>query len=207
MAWQLNRCVTIFYYAEYSSFTHYNAYNAKGDYPLWPATQDYIHQAASPANRPENIQYDPEGDGTVIGSLGVHEHWNNASEKQYSDNLTGISGGIHLVSVPKSLVASEPIKYDPVPIHFETTSINQVKENKVRVYPNPFSEKITIELPSLSNQNVRVEIYDNSAKLLYNNQFGPNETIRLTDLGHLPKGIYVLKIIDNTNIYTATISK
>ena len=196
-----------FLFSEYSSFTHYNAFNAKGDYPLWPATQDYIRQAASSDNWPESIQYDPEGDGTVIGSLGVHERWNNELEKQYSTNLTGISGGIHLVSVPQGLVATVPVDYDPIPLHFESNSIDQIKENKVTIYPNPFSENITIKLPSLSIGNVNVEIYDNTAKMVYNSQFTPCQSIYLKNIGYLQNGIYFMKINDREKTYTISISK
>jgi hypothetical protein len=196
-----------FLYAEYLSFPHYNAFKAKADYPVWPAAQDYIHQAASSAYWPKSIQYDPEGDGTPIGSLGVTEHWNNSDSKQYSNNLTGISGGIHLVSVPQGLVASEPLQYDPVPLHFETTSINQLIENGLRVYPNPFSENLIVELSSPASQNVRIEIYDNSARLIYNRQFSPGKTIQLTDLGQFHKGTYIMKIILGTKTYTARINK
>ncbi len=82
-----------------------------GDYPLYAATQDYIHQAASPSEWPAGIVYDPENDGMPIGSLGVHEHWNGVEKKQYTGNL-GEPGGIHLVSVPGSLVAGSENIFD-----------------------------------------------------------------------------------------------
>ncbi|MBN2103082.1 hypothetical protein JW835_03480, partial [bacterium] len=40
-----------------------------------------------------------EGDGTRLSSLGVHEHWNNAADKQYSRNL-GTGEGIELINSP-----------------------------------------------------------------------------------------------------------
>lgn len=43
-----------------------------------------------------NPAYDPEGDGTPLKSLGVAEHWNNATDRQYSRNL-GKEEGIELV--------------------------------------------------------------------------------------------------------------
>jgi hypothetical protein len=59
--------------------------------------QDYLHEAALAENPPSGTFYDPEGDGTVMTSLGVHEHWNNPVDKQYSRNL-GSGAGIELVS-------------------------------------------------------------------------------------------------------------
>jgi hypothetical protein len=70
----------------------------KGPFPRWPAVDDYLHQAADPANWPTDFEYDPEDDGIALTSLGTHEHWNNAVDKQYSRNL-GTGDGIELVKV------------------------------------------------------------------------------------------------------------
>lgn len=60
---------------------------------------DYLHQAADSANWPKGIVYAPNGDGIPLPkSLGVHEHWNNPDDKQYSQNL-GKGEGIELVKV------------------------------------------------------------------------------------------------------------
>ncbi|MFO7668722.1 MAG: two-component regulator propeller domain-containing protein [Bacteroidales bacterium] len=67
---------------------------------------DYLHQAADPANWPDGILYDPDRSGTALASLGTHEHWNNAAKKQYSRNL-GRSEGIELISVPDTLVGGD----------------------------------------------------------------------------------------------------
>ena len=58
---------------------------------------NYLHEAALAGNPPSGTVYDPERDGTRLTSLGVHEHWNNATAKQYSRNL-GRSEGIELVA-------------------------------------------------------------------------------------------------------------
>ena len=56
--------------------------------------EDYLHEAALADNPPSGASYRPGGQR--LSSLGVHEHWNNASDKQYSRNL-GTSTGIELV--------------------------------------------------------------------------------------------------------------
>lgn len=43
----------------------------------------YMVEAAMADNAPSKTVYDPEGDGTTLKSLGVAEHWNNATEKKY----------------------------------------------------------------------------------------------------------------------------
>ena len=66
---------------------------------------DYMHQAADTANWPQDIIYDPDNSGKPIQVLGIHEHWNNQVDKQYSRNL-GTGNGIELVSIPENLVKS-----------------------------------------------------------------------------------------------------
>jgi len=71
----------------------------------WPDLADiayaekYLVEAALADNPPSKTFYDPERDGTRLKSLGVMEHWNNASEKKYSRNL-GKKYGIELFYVP-----------------------------------------------------------------------------------------------------------
>jgi len=196
-----------FLYSEYSSFKHYNPSKVLCDFPLWPAIDDYILQAASSAYWPKDIQYDPEGDGTILKSLGVHEHWNNEADKEYSDNLTGVSGGINLVSVPTTLVQSKSVDYDPIPSHFDNNSVVQLEQNKLRVYPNPFKGSFTVDLPTVNNQSVKVEIYDRAAKCVYSNQFNPTDIITVDNLDRLSSGIYIVKAIVGHKVYTASVSK
>lgn len=59
--------------------------------------EDYLHEAAQADAPPSGSFYDPTGLGTGLPSLGVHEHWNNPIDKQYSRNL-GTGDGIELVS-------------------------------------------------------------------------------------------------------------
>jgi len=63
---------------------------------LQGAAVDYLIEAALADNPPSETFYDPDNDGERMTSLGVHEHWNNPYEKQYSRNL-GTGNGIELV--------------------------------------------------------------------------------------------------------------
>jgi len=58
---------------------------------------NYLHEAALANRPPSGHVYDPEGDGTAMESLGVHEHWNNATDRKYSRNL-GAGKGIELLA-------------------------------------------------------------------------------------------------------------
>jgi hypothetical protein len=67
---------------------------------------NYLHEAALAAKPPSGTVYDPAQEGKPLASLGVHEHWNNATDRQYSRNL-GKSEGIELVTVarPRAVAA------------------------------------------------------------------------------------------------------
>jgi hypothetical protein len=80
---------------------------------MYEGVEDYLHEAALADNPPSGTFYDPENDGTPLAGLGVHEHWNNANDKQYSRNL-GTGDGIELVtpavSVGQDLVLSKTVE-------------------------------------------------------------------------------------------------
>jgi len=58
---------------------------------------NYLHEAALAEEPPSRTVYKP--DGHPIGSLGVHEHWNNTRDRQYSRNLSSEGKGIELVTI------------------------------------------------------------------------------------------------------------
>ena len=74
------------------------------DYPHMAGAGDYLHEAALADHPPSGTFYDPDHalNARRLASLGVHEHWNNPQERQYSRNL-GKAEGIELVHVgPKA---------------------------------------------------------------------------------------------------------
>ncbi len=125
-------------------------------YPYLTGTDDYMKQAADPSLWPAGITYDPEGDGTSPGSLGVHEHWNNPGDKQYSRNL-GTGNGIEL------------LKYASLPAdnyQDEITGMEKpLRAPGYKIYPNPFSRTLRIDLHTPAD--IRVSIYDLRGSLVF----------------------------------------
>ena len=66
----------------------------RSEMPLIKNADRHLHEAALANNAPSGTVYKP--DGVPLQSLGVHEHWNNATDKKYSRNL-GAGNGIELV--------------------------------------------------------------------------------------------------------------
>ncbi len=178
---------------------HYG-YGEFGDmaFPHIPAADDYLHQAADPENWPAGVVYDPEKDDSPLTSLGVHEHWNNHIDKQYSRNL-GENKGIELY------------------IPGQTTAVDKLLINERRNpslysnYPNPFknSTKIRYYIPGPSTVNLR--IYNLQGQLIKtlvnsNKPEGTYEVVWDKDGDHgsavLPGTyVYKLNVRDNHNSY------
>jgi hypothetical protein len=128
--------------------TEFTAGNPYGSYPQYEGTDDYLVQAADSSYWPDDIQYDPEKDGTVIGSQGVHEHWNDAINKQYSRNLA-TAEGIELLLINNN-----------------TTGIKAALDDKLRLfmlqanYPNPFNGATTISYELREAGFVQLEVHN-----------------------------------------------
>jgi hypothetical protein len=75
-------------------------------YDMQGGAEDYLHEAALAHDPCSGTFYDPDHTGIRLASLGVHEHWNNATDKQYSRNL-GAGRGIELIRL-----SSRPIRGD-----------------------------------------------------------------------------------------------
>jgi hypothetical protein len=62
------------------------------------SVDNYLHEMALAHDAPSKTTYDPAKTGKTLASLGVHEHWNNATDRKYSRNL-GKGAGIELINV------------------------------------------------------------------------------------------------------------
>ncbi len=125
----------------------YNGEHGKVDYPNMPGVDDYLHQAADSSWWPEGVIYDPEGDGTIIQSLGVHEHWNNPVDKQYTRDL-GTGEGIELIRIlhePNALEGNHVVNREFI-----------LHQN----YPNPFNPTTMIIYQLSMINNVELSIYN-----------------------------------------------
>lgn len=64
-----------------------------------PTVENYLHEAGLVGNPPSGTAY-TNGNGNTVENIGVHEHWNNSVDKQYSRNL-GKDEGIELIYLKK----------------------------------------------------------------------------------------------------------
>jgi hypothetical protein len=152
---------------------------------------NYLHEAALANNPPSGTIYRPN-DTTRLSSLGVHEHWNNASEKKYSRNL-GTGEGIELISV----------KHDWIP-----TGVNKLSDsnNGVVIYPIPASDIVHLKLNNQINGEGILALYAISGNLLYKEKiekYTSNYTKDISISKYI--GVLVLKISIGDQTFTKTI--
>jgi hypothetical protein len=155
------------------------------------AVDNYLHEAALADNPPSGTVYDPEHDGISLQSLGVHEHWNNATEKQYTRNL-GTGNGIELVSLTGTVTS---IQEEKRPSEFAL----------FQNYPNPFNPSTTITYHLSKRSTVSLDIFDAAGRKVANLAAGakPAGTSRVQfDGSSLPSGIYFYRLLTRDNVQT-----
>ena len=151
-------------------------------YPYYSGTADYLFQAADPENWAPGVIYDPEGDGSPLGSLGVYEHWNNAINKQYTRDL-GTGDGIELVKI----TASSP--GDPTAI-----DVRRIDSPDILIlYPNPLKGgNLNIEISNTSNKLSEIIITDIKGSQIYN--FRTSNKVVEIPVSAFSKGTYMVKV-------------
>jgi hypothetical protein len=167
--------------------TEFNGENQPENYPNWVGVDDYLHQAASNENWPEGIAYNPDGTGN-LKSLGVHEHWNNADEKQYSRNL-GFEKGIELKKISGKIVS---------------TPVLSIPDFTFHSYPNPFSDELMVSFVMAEPGSINLEIFTLNGKLVrtINSDYfteGRHELRLNTSFENLLPGTYILSLSGQTN--------
>ena len=165
--------------AEFTSDKHAETY------PQMVGVDDHLHQAADSADWPPGVRYDPENDGTVLGSLGVHEHWNNAVAMEYSRNL-GTGNGIELVKL-NTTVGIAHVSDNP-PQEF---LLNQN-------YPNPFNPSTAISFQVSAVSYVRLTVYDALGReiaTLVNGEKPAGSHTVTWNAQNFPSGVYVYRIV------------
>jgi hypothetical protein len=175
---------------EYTEGTHGDSLT----YPQLEGADDHLEQAADSNNWPDGFIYDPEDDGTPIPSLGVHEHWNNSWNRQYSRNL-GTGNGIELVSVPREYIGG-------IDEDIELLAKPTLLQNS----PNPFNISTSIRYNIPQTGEVILTVYNISgqkSKTLANETqlpgtYSVNWNAMLDNGTKAPNGVYIYRLIVTT---------
>jgi len=137
---------------------------------------NYLHEAALANQAPSKIVYDPEQDGIPLQSLGVHEHWNNETDKQYSRNLkTGT--GIELIKLSSSTATG-------------VSELN-AKTEKTTLYPNPIKRGEPLQILNIDNKINGFELINMKNQVVFKTEFTHQSVVIPQTVS---EGIYVAVI-------------
>ena len=90
-------------------------------------------------------------------------------------------------------ITEETTLYEEV-LNVSGTIFNQ---QNIKVFPNPTSDLIAVQLGGLVTDTLKVELYDASGKLLKTTTIYPGSTIAYFDVQTLYAGVYLIKITDD----------
>ena len=89
---------------------------------------------------------------------------------------------------------------------FEPTSIPfNMEENNLlsySIYPNPTSNKLTVDLGDLNGVNTIIKLYDASGKLIFEKESTLSQTI---DVSEFAKGMYSLELLTDEQVLRSQI--
>lgn len=152
--------------------TEYNGPATAQSRPNWFGVDDYLHQAADSALWPDGIIYDPDTNNILISSLGVHEHWNDSLNKQYTRNL-GTGDGIELYKAHE----------------IQTGMVETGEAPRIVAWPNPAGDEINIRLSNNSVLNIRIyNVEGTEVRKGRTNHAGK----AVISLAGLPPGVYII---------------
>ena len=118
--------------------------------------------------------------------------------------LLNVAMGGSLGGTIDSGFTNDTMEIDYIRVYQESAlSIAQEVKNEVRFYPNPVKDILTIELKSLTNQNVDLQVIDISGRIIYSKQPFIKDHKMSYDASALNSGLYFLRLTDRKGMETA----
>ena len=85
-----------------------------------------------------------------------------------------------------------------------SSSLNEILENNIGIYPNPFMDEIVLEMKV--TENLEIQVLDLNSRLMDNSFYKKESTLKLNFSDYV-SGVYYLKIIANDSIFIKKIVK
>ena len=126
--------------------------------------------------------------GTYAYFATVDENWNSAYPYAVGPSFYGNFENRIVTSITEETTLYEEV------LNVSETIFNQ---QNIKVFPNPTSDLIAVQLGGLVTDILKVELYDASGKLLKTTTIYPGSTIAYFDVQTLYAGVYLIKITDD----------
>ncbi|MEM8892442.1 MAG: YHYH protein, partial [Bacteroidota bacterium] len=133
-------------------------------------------------------------DGTYAYFATDDANWNSAYPYAVGPNYYGVASNRSVNSVNEATTVYTG----------STTSIpaNEFYGLDISIFPNPSSDLVAIQINSLVNEDLRVELFDISGKLVNETKIQAGSTIAYFDVQTVYEGTYLVSITDGKNTYT-----
>ena len=88
------------------------------------------------------------------------------------------------------------IKYDTVIVYASGTGLGElkIKDDKLKIYPQPANEIINVELLGLNNNNYKIEIINNLGLVIREEEVNFKNNNVSIKTNELPNGVYLLNL-------------
>ncbi len=128
----------------------------------------------------------------------VDENWNSAYPYVVGPTFYGVKTAAKVTSITETVTTYTP---------GGNTGMNksELNDSKINVFPNPAKDFIAIQLNQLTKNNIDVELYDLTGRLLQKTVLYQGSTIVNFDTRTLYEGTYLIKIIENGNVVSKKI--
>jgi hypothetical protein len=179
--------------------------NVSGTYPLGTFREDYQYNVTSTATPDYLDEHNgrfcktPEyPNGIYCYFATVDQHWNSYYPYVVGPTFYGTKVAAKVTSITETVTTYTGTA---------TTGLTEEqKENvNINVYPNPSSDFIAVQINTITRENVNVELYDISGKLVQKTSIYQGSTIAYFDTRTLYAGTYVVKLYAGKAITNKTI--
>ena len=162
---------------------------------------------------PDTIFYDDDGNNTLTFSVSLSngdplpENLIDFNPSTRTFSGTPDTTGIFEIKVTATDTAGEYVSVQfNLTVVDPSTSMNQIYNQKIFIYPNPSNGLFTLSFGGTINQEAKAKIYNVEGKLVYNKTFHRIANA-LINLQGYPQGIYILKVTHNGIIYKYSLYK
>lgn len=152
------------------------------------ATQDYLDEHNG------RFCITPEyPNGTYCYFATVDANWNSAYPYVVGPTFYGVYANRKVTSVTEATTVYTP-----------TTGTSNTNEAglKLNIFPNPANDIIAIQVLGLNKENLNIELYDATGKLMQSSTIKAGATNTYLDASTLYSGVYMVRIASSTEVIT-----
>lgn len=158
-----------------------NDYNAN----VYPGNSEIVYNGLDDDCNTLTLDDDLDGDGYFVLSV---------DDTDCNDDNPDINPGA--IDIPDNDIDENCDGEDA------TVSVKELSNNKIRIYPNPVKQHLTIEIEEGSTSHLKVEILNTTGQVLYVEDLEGRKGSQLINLNTMPTGCYFLKITDSGKVYS-----